>query len=286
MTSTKDIKQRISNVSSTGQIIKAMDMIASTKLYKSRAQLDGVRPIYNNLKRITEEIGRQKGAEHHVFYKERRVGSTLYVIQTSDRGFSGGYNANIIAKATEHMSQGKNEKLMVVGSKGYEYFSRKKKNIVRKFTDVSDAQVYYGTESIAKWMISLYLAGEVDEVYLAYTQFENVLNYVPKIEKVLPFATDPEGDQEKKYEPDLYTYIDHIIPLFLHMKLFRAFLESHTSEQAARMVNMDAAGKNASDMIDNLTRMYNRRRQAAITQELSEIVGSANILNRGGIHDS
>lgn len=289
MSSMRDIKQRISNVSSTGQIIKAMDMIASTKLHKVRAQLEGVRPIYYELKRIVEDLGSYKDTKEHIFYKEREVKNSLYIILTSDRGFSGGYNANIMAKALEHMNQGKNEKLLVVGSKGYEYFNKRNKNIIRKIIDVADAQVYYGSESVAKWVAKLYLDGEVDEVFIAYTLFENVLSYVPYVEKVLPVVTnnlDIKDEMNRKYEQGLETFIDHLIPLYLHMNFFRAFSESHTSEQAARMISMDAAGKNAADMIEELTRMYNRKRQAAITQEISEIVGSANILNKGELHDS
>lgn len=289
MSSMKEIKQRIANVSSTEQIVKAMDMVASTKLRRARAQLEGVRFIYHELKRILEELGSQEEAKTHVFYAEREVKNSLYIILTSDRGFSGGYNANIIAKALEHMNQGKNEKILVVGSKGYDYFKKKNKNIVRKIIDIADAQVYYGTESIAKWVTDLYLSGEVEEVFIAYTHFENVLSYVPYVEKLLPVVTgdtDPDEQSVRKYEPDIHTFIDHQIPLYLHMNLFRAFSESHTSEEAARMVSMDAAGKNAEEMIEELTRMYNRQRQAAITQELSEIVGSTNILSKGGVHDS
>jgi F-type H+-transporting ATPase subunit gamma len=283
LASMRDIKQRIANISSTEQIIKAMYMIASTKLHKARAQLDGVRPIYQELKSITEELGRQRGAEAHVFYKEREIKNSLYIILTSDRGFSGGYNANIVAKALEHMNQGKNEKILTIGSKGYDFFKKRNKNIIRTITDVADAHVYYGSENIAKWLMNLYLSEVVDEVFVAYTHFENVLNYVPYIERLLPVAIgnkDTEEDSDRKYEPNLLIFIDHLIPLYLHMNLFRAFSESHTSEQAARMVSMDAAGKNATEMIEELTRMYNRKRQAAITQELSEIVGSANILNK------
>ena len=278
----RDIKQRIANVSSTEQIIKAMDMIASTKLNKARAQLEGVRPIYCSLDRIIKEIGTQQGAETNIFYKERKVKNSLYIIQTSDRGFSGGYNQNILNAAIEHMSTGKNEKIVVVGLKGYEYFLSRNKNIIHKITNVPESQVYYGTESLSRRLSELYVSGEVDEVFVGYTQFENILSYVPRIEKILPL---PLGEtnihEDKKYEPDIDTYIEQTVPLFLHMYLFRAFSESYTSEQAARMVNMDAAGKNASDMIDKLTRMYNRRRQAEITQEISEIVGSTNILNKG-----
>jgi F-type H+-transporting ATPase subunit gamma len=289
VSSMKDIKQRIANVSSTKQIIKAMDIVASTKLQRARAQLEGVRPIYRELKRIVEELDSIEKAKKHIFYKERQVKSSLYIILTSDQGFSGAYNANIIAKVLEHMNEGKKEKILAVGSKGYEYFKKKGKNIIRKIFDVADAQMYYGTESIAKWLTGLYLSGEVDEVFIAYTHFENVLNYVPYIEKLLPIVTeaiDTSDESHRKYEPDIDTFIDNIIPLYMHMNLFRAFSESHTSEQAARMVTMDAAGKNAEEMIEKLTRMYNRKRQAAITQELSEIVGSTNILNKGGVHDS
>jgi len=290
VTSMRDIKQRIANVRSTEQIIKAMDMIASTKLHKARAQLEGVRPIYRKLKSVVEELGRQEEAQAHIFFQERPVRNSLYIILTSDRGFAGGYNANIVTTAMEHMSQGKNEKILVVGWEGYEYFKKRKKNIIRKITDVSDAQVYYGTESIANWVEKLYLSGEVDEVFIAYTHFENILNYEPCVEKLLPVpiaAVDTGVARTiRKYEPDTHTFIDHIIPFYLHMNLFRAISESHTSEQAARMVSMDAAGKNAEKMIEELTRMYNRKRQTTITQEISEIIGSVNILHKGGAHES
>lgn len=289
MSSLRDIKQRIANVGSTKQIIKAMDMIASTKLQRVRAQLEGVRPIYYELKHLVEDVGNHKDAKTHVFYKERKVKNSLYIILTSDRGLSGSYNANILAKAKEHMAtNNKNEKILIVGSKGYEYLKRRNKNIIRSLIDIADAQVYYSTESIANWVIDLYLSGEVEEVFIAYTHFETVLNYVPYVEKILPiFSDNKEGiENDKIYEPDVHSYIDHLVPLYLHMNLFRAFSESHTSEQAARMVNMDAAGKNAEDMLEDLTLLYNRKRQADITQELSEIVGSANILNKGEVHDS
>lgn len=287
MSSMRDIKQRIENVRSVEQIINAMDMVASTKLVKARAQLEGVRPIYRELKRVAEEVGSQEGSKLHPFYKEREVKNSLYIVLTSDRGLAGSYNANITAKALEHMNQGKNEKIVAVGSKGYEYFKRKGKNIVQTIIDLPDAQVYYGTESLAKWLVDYYMTGEVDEVFIAYTHFMSVLNYVPVVVRLLPVITkETDKENEIKYEPNQDTFIDHMIPLYMHMKLFRAFSESHTSEQAARMVNMDAAGKNASDIIEELTHLYNRKRQTAITQELSEIVGSVNILNKGGQHDS
>lgn len=281
MTSMRDIKHRIANVSSTEQIIKAMDTIASTKLMKARTGLEGIRPIYNQLKDQVEDLSRKEEAATHTFFHERdKVKNSLYVVLTSDRGFAGSYNSNILNKTLEHMNKGKNEKILVVGSKGFEFFSKRKKNIIRKIVDVADAQMYYGTESLAEWMEKLYLDGEVDEIFICYTRFENVLNSEPRIERVLPVVMDDidwTNINEKIYEPDLDTFIDHLIPLYLHMNLFRSFSESHTSEQAARMVSMDTAGKNASELIEDLTLQYNRQRQAAITQELNEIIGGSNI---------
>lgn len=288
MSSMRNIKQRISNISSVEQIIKAMDMVASTKLIKARTRLEGVRPIYHELKRMVEEVGYHEDAKKHPFYEEREVKNSLYIILTSDGGLSGGYNGNISAKALDHMNQGKNEKILVVGAKGKEYFKKNRKNIVHTIVDMEDAQVYFNAEKLAKWIMDSYLSGETDEVFIAYTRFDTVLSYVPIVEKLLPAGkevTEHESHSDKKYEPDINTFIDHIIPFYLHMNLFRAFSESNTSEQAARMVSMDAAGKNASEMIEDLTLMYNRKRQADITQELSEIVGSANILNKGGPYD-
>ena len=289
MSSMRDIKQRIENVSSVEQIIKAMGMVSSTRLVKARRQLEGIRPMYKELKLIAEEVGTQENAKRHIYYKEREVKNTLYIILTSDRGLCGSYNFNIMSKALKHMNQGKNEKIIIVGSKGYEYFKKRDKNIIHSVLDVADAKVYYGAESLAKMIIDSYLAAEVEEVYIAYTHFENVLTYVPVVERLLPIVSDGTENRDrddKKYDPDLDSFIDNMIPLYLHMNLFRAYSESHTSEQASRMVNMDAAGKNASEIIEDLTHMYNRKRQAAITQEISEIVGSANILNKGGPDDS
>lgn len=288
MSSMRNIKQRIANVSSVEQIIKAMDMVSSTKLHKARAQLNGVRPFYYELKRITEELGATR-AKSHAFYNGHKVRNSLYIIFTSDKGLCGSYNSSIMSKALEHMNQGKNEKLIIVGAKGNEYFTKKNKNIIHSFTDVDESQMYYASERVVKRLIEIYLNGEVDEVFVAYTHFETVLSYVPIVERLLPLTISPANNlfcNDEKYEPDINTFIDHVIPLYLHMKLFRAYSESHTSEQAARMVNMDAAGKNASDLIEELNHMYNRKRQADITQELSEIVGSVNVLNKGGIDES
>lgn len=280
MASMRDIKQRINNIRSTEQIIKAMDTISSTKLHKAKAQLEGVRPIYYDLKRKVEELKGNKNAAKHVFYTSREIKHSLYIVITSDSGFAGAYNSNILFKALTHMNKGKNENIFAIGLKGFEYFKKRNKNIVRSVSGVMDSQVYYHSESLSKWITEQYLSGQADEVFMVYTHFENLLNYTPKVERILPITAGETGIKdggEKKYEPDLNTVIEHTVPFYVHMNLFRAFSESHTSEQAARMVNMDAAGKNASELIEDLTKRYNRERQAAITQELSEIIGGSNL---------
>lgn len=288
MSSARNIKQRIGNISSVEQIIKAMDMVASTKLVRARVQLEGILPIYNELKRVVEEVGRQEKAKTHICYQHNKVETSLYIILTGNKGLAGGYNSNISKLALEHMNQGKNEKLIIAGSKGYEFFNIKNKNVIHSIVDVSDDNVYYGAENLSNKARELYLSGKVQEVFIAYTEFENVLTHKPIVEKLLPLPTAETldlDDDERKYEPSLDVFIDNLIPLYLHMSLFRAFSEAHTSEQAARMVNMDAAGKNAEEMLEDLNRMYNRQRQAAITQELNEIVGSASVLKKEGLDD-
>ncbi len=283
MSSTREIKKRIANVSSVEQLIKAMDMVSSTKLVRSRQQLNGVRPIYQELRRIIEEVGAKKEAKNHMFYTKREVKNSLYIVLTSNRGLAGGYNSNICKKTLEHINTDKNEKILVVGTKGYEYFRKLNKNIVHSIVDVSDANVYYGSENLANKILDSYLSDDVQEVFVAYTEFHNVLNYEPVIDRVLPIDPIETHDQEvleMNYTPSVEVFIDEMIPLYLHMHMFRAFSEAHTSEMAARMVNMDAAGKNAEDILDDLHRSYNRKRQDAITQELNEIVGSASVLKK------
>ena len=280
MASMRDIKARISNIQSTEQIIRAMDTIASSKLIKARAQLDGVRPMYETMQKQVTELGEDPHVRDHAYYEKRDVKSSLYIVMTSDQGFAGAYNSNVVRAAMDHIEDGqKNEKLLTVGYKGHEYFRNRGKQIIRNVTDFADSQVYYVSDELSKWATELYMSGEVDEVFIVYTYFENIMSYIPHVEKMLPLTPTIVATPSKTewiHDPDLHTILDHGIPLHLHMTFFRAFSESHTSEQAARMINMDTAGKNANDLIEELTKQYNRERQAAITQELSEIVGGQN----------
>lgn len=281
MSSMKDIKQRMANVRTTQQIVKAMDMVSAAKLQKARQRLDGIRPLYQEVRNVIDELKNHEEARDHVFVMQREVKSTAYVIITSDMGLCGSYNTKVSEEALAHMNAGKNEKILAIGAKGSEYFRRRSKNVVRRITDVSEAQIYQGTERMSRLLASLYVSGEIDEVFVAYTHFESTLSHVPRVEKVLPIYDElreaPKGSR-MKYEPDVSSFLDHTVPLYLHMYFFAAASESVACEHAARMVNMESAGKNAKEIIDDLNRMYNNKRQAAITQELNEIISGASVL--------
>jgi len=271
MASMRDIKQRIENVTSTTQIIKAMDSIASSKLQRARAQLDNVKPIYNGLNKTIAKISSHQEVETHPYYKNKENGSSLYIVLTSNQGFAGGYNIGVLKKALAHM-EGKDERIIVIGKKGGSFFSRHNKNIIRILDDIADANVYFAAENISLTVNRYYLEEEYKEVFIAKTEFENILSSKPKIIQLLPLQyIEPDIKQERIYSPNLHTVLDNVIPLFLHMSLFEAFADSHTSEQATRMVTMDEAGKNAEELIEELSKQYNRERQAQITQELNEI---------------
>lgn len=280
MSSVKDIKHRIANVGTTKQIMKAMDMVSAAKLQKARLRLEGARPIYHELKNTIDGLSNCESVRDNVFAAQREVKNTAYIVITSDKGLCGSYNVSVSKAALDHMNTGKNEKLLVIGAKGSEYFRRRNKNILRRITDVSEAQIYEGTGRMSEYITSLYLAGEIDEVFIAYTHFETTLSYVPRVERVLPISDGSPWGQAGSgtdYEPDANTFLNHIMPLYLHMCFFAASSESAACEHAARMINMEAASKNASEIIDDLNSIYNRKRQAAITQELNEIVSGANI---------
>ncbi len=282
MSSIKDLRQRMSNVGTTKQILNAMNMVSATKLNRARARLEGVRPLYRGMKDVAGDLRRFEEVRGHSFATGREVKNTAYVVITSDKGLCGSYNINICEKALEHMDAGKNEKILTIGSKAYQYFKRHGKNVVRRVSDASEAQIYQGAERLGGLFATLYASGEVDEVFIAYTHFESALSHLPRVERLLPLYGRSNSTRQKTgvahYEPDPVSFFEHMMPLYLHMCFFSALSESVACEHAARMVNMETAGENAADIIDELKQIYNRKRQAAITQELNEIVGSANIL--------
>ena len=201
---------------------------------------------------------------------------------TSDRGLCGGLNIEISKKVLSHINEGKREKIISVGTKGCEYFKLRGKNVICNYNDVSETVFYSDAEGIARYLATLYITGEIDEAFLAYTQYKSVLTHIPRIVQILPLRCSSNNggaeDPKMNLDPNVHDYLYHAVPMYLNASIYEALVESSACEHAARMVSMDTAVHNAFDIITKLTRTYNRKRQATITQELSEIVTSSNML--------
>jgi len=283
MPSKKEVKRRIASVTTTKQIMKAMDMVAASKLQRAKARLDVARPLYAETKRMTANLHNHLDAMYSPYLAPRKVKNSAYIVIVGDKGLCGSYNISVMQAALAHMNEGegKNEKLVVIGSKGLDYFRRYKKNIEHKYGGLSETLYYEYAGDIGEIILSWYNAGEIDEAYVVYTHFETTLSYVPRVVQALPLISETPvtlRTSKVSYEPDMDTYLEHAIPTYLTILIYEAMCESITCEYASRMTSMNSASNNATEIIDDLTRMYNRKRQAAITQEISEIVNGANMM--------
>jgi len=284
MPSKKAIKLRRTGVRTIKQIVKAMNMVATTKLQRIKVRLLATRPMFQEVKRMMDQLKRNGDAGRHLYFKDPTGKRAAYVLITSNRGLCGSYNSNVSSAMLRHMETAeKEESIIAIGSRGRDYFSRRGKRIVHCYQDLTENALYTDLHQVGKQLMDLYVSGEVDEVYVAYTHFDTVLSHVPRVVRLLPIGSE-DGDEEAATEPcgmqfesDLDTVLEHALPLYLSAFLYGALQEAGSSEQAARMLSMDAASKNASEIIDDLTRMYNRKRQAGITQEITEIVSGANV---------
>ena len=280
MPSLKHIKRRILSVRSTRQITKAMDLVAAAKLQKMKSRLKTSRVLFERSAQTIADLQKCEGARSSVFAAENRkeTGSSAYVVMTGERGLCGGYNSNIIKAALSHMAS-KNEKIVAMGARGISHFRRQGKNVILPCPGMIETGFYDDAEVVARKLIALYKAGEIDEVFVAYTHFESTLSHEPRVVKVLPIDVDPGQETvEMQYEPDPAEFLDSAVPVYLSMFIFGAMIEALLCEQASRMTSMNSATKNAEDIMDGLTLTYNRQRQQNITQEINEIVSGANAL--------
>jgi F-type H+-transporting ATPase subunit gamma len=280
----KAIKRRIASVNSTQQIMKAMNLVAASKLQKAKVQLSTIRSLYDGIRLMMEGIHSCPEVGESVYFQQRKVENAAYLVITGDRGLCGGYNLNMGKEALALLNSHADvqEKIIVVGSKGNDYFRRRGKNIVKKFTSMTESVSFEDAESIGKLLFDMYVSGEADEIYIAYTHFESILSHQPRVIRVLPLGGEPGGEApaaaEMIYDPDVHGFLDYAVPMYLSTVIYGAMVESNVCEQASRMTSMDAAARNAEEIIDDLTLVYNRKRQGAITQEITEIVSGANAI--------
>lgn len=276
--STKEIKNRIRSMESTKQITKAMEMVAASKLRRAQAQVANSRPYFEILRATIDDIVDNNRDLSSPYLKSRPVKKVLYIVIAGDRGLAGGYNSNIL-KLVQAEIQGKDATVLPIGKKAVDYFKSHK---IPVLTDAHEeaADVSIGScFSISKQLSKAFLNGEYDEIHVAYTNFVSVLSQTPAVQQLLPLVRE---ESEKKtpsslfvYEPDCEEVFDAIVPEYLGGILYGALCESRAAEQAARRTAMDSATSNADEMIADLSLKFNRARQAAITQEITEIVAGS-----------
>ena len=282
----KEIKNRINSVQSTQQITKAMELVASSKMRKAKDRALASRPYFNTMYETVKDIATNTRGVRDVFLKQREVKNRCYIVIAGDRGLAGGYNSNIFKLTTAHMD-GRQEKVIALGKKSVEFFSKKGYDLLVSQDNVENCD-YEKTLEIANTAMDLYKKGEVDEVYISYTEFVSPLVQRPKLIKILPLVFEKDDTEVKskeegrkarvQYLPSPEAVLSYIIPKYVSGIIYDGVIESFASEQSARRNAMKSASDNADEMLSTLELSYNRARQSSITQEITEIVGGVEAL--------
>ena len=277
--SSKEIKNRIRSMESTKQITKAMEMVAASKLRRAQTQVQSARPYFETLYSTIRDIVDSNSELTSAYLTERPVKKTAYVVIAGDRGLAGGYNSNVLRLSLSEM-EGREVTVVPVGKKAADFFKSRKLPLFTESYAEAEAVSVSDCFSVAKLLCKAYLAGEIDEIRIGYTNFVSVLSQTPATLRLLPLVRqDGSGEKSKNteilYEPDSEEVFAAIIPEYLGGVIYGALCESRAAEQAARRTAMDSATQNADEMIADLSLKFNRARQAAITQEITEIVAGA-----------
>lgn len=284
MPNSKEYRRHIQNVKNTEQITNAMKMTAAAKLKKAHSAVICSRPYDEKMREVVHRLMRM---EHPVFplAEKRDLRRVGLVLITGNWGLSGGYNGGLTRFAdqvlSDWQSKGVEAEVVAVGSKGYSYMLSRGSKLYEDCFFVSDMPLYDEAVRIANDLCGAFLAGAYDRVDIVYQAFHSAGRQAPALRPLLPVAFDPEASAEHKeylYDPNSQTVLDYLIPQYINSALYQAVLESKASEHAARVMAMSAASDNANKMISKLVLSYNRARQAAITREISEIVGGANAI--------
>lgn len=282
MPSLRDLRRRIKSIKSTQQITKAMKAVSAAKMRKAQDAVLAARPYSKRIKDVLGRVAVASGGVKHPLLAVRESKKVAYVVITADRGLCGGFNSNVIRRATQELKGATAEiSLLAIGRKSRDFFQRRGFKIAKQYVGLGE-DVNYGTaRDIASYVIDKYSNEEYDEVYLVYSQYFNVLVQKPVMVKLLPAEppAEEEGADNKKvdyiFEPSPEAVLTELLPKYIENAIYQGLLESKAGEHSARMTAMDNATKNAKDMIAKLTLSMNRARQAQITKEISEIVGGA-----------
>ena len=287
MATMREIKRRRGSIQSTQQITKAMKLVSTVKLQKARGRAENSKAYFEYMYKTVTSMLAKAGAVDHPYLRSGDSDNIGIVVITSNRGLAGGYNANIVRMIVGSEFPKEKVRLYTVGRKGADGLSRKGYTIAVDYSDVIDEPSFADAKEIGKQLLTDFANGEIGEIYLAYTEFKNTVSHVPKLMKLLPVkAEDLEAEQEGQdelalmnFEPNEEEAISLLIPKYMTSILYGAFVEAVASENGARMQAMDAATNNAEEIINDLELKYNRARQGAITQELTEIIAGANAIS-------
>jgi len=286
MASMRDIKRRRSSIQSTQQITKAMKLVSTVKLQRARAGAERSKSYFNCMYDTMHSILTRVGAVDHRYLKPGKSGKKAVILISSNRGLAGGYNSNVAKLITRHETWKKEDLLIyAIGNKGREILGRAGYEIREELHEVMEQPTYADAMFLTQRMLTAFEAGEISEIYLAYTAFKNTVSHIPTLIRLLPVDSADDKNMEKEeaetpmnFEPEDEEALELIIPKYISSLIYGGLVEALASENGARMQAMDNATNNAEELIDDLELMYNRARQGSITQELTEIIAGANAI--------
>ncbi|MEZ8096456.1 F0F1 ATP synthase subunit gamma [Photobacterium swingsii] len=288
MAGAKEIRNKIGSVKNTQKITKAMEMVAASKMRKTQDAMVSSRPYAQTMRKVIGHIALGSLEYKHPYLEEREAKRVGYIIVSSDRGLCGGLNINLFKQAMTDIQgwsqQGADVEVALIGAKATAFFNNYGGNVAAQVSGLGDAPTVDELIGTVGVMLKKYDDGELDRLYLVYNQFVNTMVQEPVIDQLLPLPKSEDEDMQRNhswdyiYEPEPKALLDTLLVRYVESQVYQGVVENLASEQAARMVAMKAATDNAGNLIDDLQLVYNKARQAAITQELSEIVSGASVV--------
>ncbi|MFI3198374.1 MAG: F0F1 ATP synthase subunit gamma [Methylococcaceae bacterium] len=278
------MRTKIASIKNTQKITRAMEMVAASKMRKTKDRMQATRPYSKKIGQIIKHLAQANPEYKHPYLIARDVKRVGIILVSSDRGLCGGLNSNLFRKTLTQLVQWKNANIEVdvctIGTKASGFFSNLKVNVVGQVSKLGDAPHLNDIVGIIKIMLDAYQEGRIDELYVVSNEFVNTMTQRPTVEQLLPAVAceldeNLNGHWDYIYEPDAKEVLDHLLTRFIESKVYQGLVENNACEQAARMVAMKSASDNAGNLIGELQLIYNKARQAAITQEISEIVAGA-----------
>jgi len=288
MASMRDIKRRKSSIQSTGQITKAMKLVSTVKLQRSKQIAENSRDYFEYMYKTVQSMLAKSGNINHPFVQKSECSKKAVIMITGNRGLAGGYNSNVVKLITKGDLSKEDLIIYTLGKKGREAMGRYGYELAEDYSTMIDAPQYIDAMRLSAVLLNAFRAGEIGEIYLAYTHFKNTVVHEPKLIRLLPVEAAVDGVIESdgikneapmNFEPEEEEALDMIIPKYVTSLIYGGMVESVASENGARMQAMDNATSNAEEMIDKLTLQYNRARQGSITQELTEIIAGSQAQN-------